>query len=152
MKLNLNSLTYQKYPEYPTMALPERKFWFRPGRNEKNGRKNPGILAVDDKYEYVAHDCSRDKLSWTYVCKYRKTCKVNCLSKARVVFFDNRWILQHSDDNHSCEPNRAKVTAEFLRHRMKLLIRTDRLRLVGKFLEKFVLKLGLHGAPIRLLR
>ena len=68
------------------MALPERKFWFRPGRNEKSGRKNPGILAVDDKYEYVAHDCSRDKLSWTYVCKYRKTCKVNCLSKARVVF------------------------------------------------------------------
>ena len=31
------------------MAMPKNTFWFRPGRLERSGRKNPGIMAVDDK-------------------------------------------------------------------------------------------------------
>ena len=42
------------------MALSQKSYWFRPGRLIKSGRKNPGILAVEDKYEFVAHDGTKD--------------------------------------------------------------------------------------------
>ena len=42
------------------MALTTKNVWFRPGRLMKNARKNPGIMAVEDKYEFTAHDCSKD--------------------------------------------------------------------------------------------
>ena len=35
------------------MAMPINSYWFRHGRLEKSGRKNPGILAVDDQYEFT---------------------------------------------------------------------------------------------------
>ena len=38
------------------MALTAKSWWFRPGRLAKGGRKNPGILAVENKYEFVAHN------------------------------------------------------------------------------------------------
>ena len=42
------------------MAMPMNSYWFRPGRLEKSGRKNPGILAVDDQYEFTVNKCSKD--------------------------------------------------------------------------------------------
>ena len=105
------------------MAFPSVNFWLRPGRLEKSGRQNPGILAVDDKYEFIAHDGSKDGKSWNYCCKYRKTPKIKCLAKAKVVSFEDKWILQRVDDVHHCEPNRAKVTtAELVRQKMKNLL------------------------------
>ena len=116
------------------MALIQKSYWFRPGRLGKSGkaRKNPGInglqsfhiligihilgiLAVQDKYEFVAHEGTKDDIYWTYCCKYRLTPKVKCPAKARVVKFEEKWILKHADDDHNCEPNRPKVTAELLR-------------------------------------
>ena len=70
------------------MAFTTQTWWFRPGRLEKTGRQNPGILSVEDKYEFVAHESSKDKQSWTYVCKYRKTPKVACPVRARVGLFN----------------------------------------------------------------
>ena len=96
------------------MALSQKSYWFRPGRLIKSGRKNQGILAVEDKYEFVAHEGTKDGNSWFYCCKYRLTPKIKCPAKARVMRFDDKWILQHADDHHNCEPNRPKVTAELL--------------------------------------
>ena len=106
--------------------------WFRQGRNV-NGRVNPGILAVDDKFEFVAHEATKDGKYWSYVCKYRRTPKVMCSAKARVTFWEdmNKWILQHADD-HVCEPNRPRVIAEMLRERMKCIVRKDPAKAVGK--------------------
>ena len=91
-----------------------------------------GILAVDDKYEFTAHESTKDGLFWSYCCKYRLTPKIKCPARARVIYFEDRWILQSSDQNHRCEPNRARVTAEFLRHKMKQLVRKDPATAVGK--------------------
>ena len=44
------------------MATTKKTFWFRPGRLMKNERKNPGILAVDEKFELTAHLVNREKL------------------------------------------------------------------------------------------
>ena len=114
------------------MALSQKSYWFRPGRLIKSGRKNPGILAVEDKYEFVAHEGTKDGNSWFYCCKYRLTPKIKCPAKARVMRFDDKWILQHADDDHNCEPNRPKVTAELLRNKMKHLVRKDPAKAVGK--------------------
>ena len=40
--------------------------------------------------------------------------------------------MQHSDDNHNCEPNRPSVTAESLRDKMKVIVRNDPCKPVGK--------------------
>ena len=109
-------------------------YWFRQGRNNPvTGRVNPGILTVDEKYEFVAHEATKDKKYWSYVCKYRRTPKVMCLAKARVSYWEEKekWILQHAD-SHVCEPNRPRVIAELLRDRMKSLVRQDPAKAVGK--------------------
>ena len=111
------------------MAMPQRSYWFRPGRG---GHRNPGILSVDDRYEFIAHLASKDKTMWKYSCKYRLTPKVKCSATAKVVSLDDRWILQQVMGEHSCEPSRARVTAELLRHRMKEIVRKDPTQPVGK--------------------
>ena len=45
---------------------------------------------------------------------------------------EDKWILAYADDDHNCEPNRPRVVAELLRHRMKELVRKDPCRAVGK--------------------
>ena len=81
-----------------------------------------GVLSVDVKYEFTAHESTKDGNSWWYCCKYRLT----------VIKFDEKWILQQADENHTCEPNRPKVIAELLRHKMKEIVRRDPVRAVGK--------------------
>ena len=58
-----------------------------------------GILAVDDKFEFTAHKCSKDRLTWNYSCKFRLTPKVKCPVKARVVmlcgYFRQQPITTH---------------------------------------------------------
>ena len=110
----------------------QKTYCFRSGRVGKNGRTNPGILAVDDKYQFVAHEGTKDGNIWSYYCKYRLTPKVRCKAKARVVRFEDKWILQDADSDHKCEPNRPKVTAELRRERMKNLVRNDPAKAVGK--------------------
>ena len=111
------------------MAFIQKPYWFRPGRG---GGRNPGILAVENRYEFIAHESSTDGSSWSYCCKFRLTPKVKCSAKARVVAFDDKWILHSVDDEHSCEPNRARVAAELLRHKMKKIVRSNPTQAVGK--------------------
>ena len=89
-------------------------------------------MAVDEKFEFTAHESTKDGSAWVYCCKYRLTPKVRCGAKARVILFNDKWILKSVDENHKCEPNRAKVTAELLRARMKSLVRKDPVKAVGK--------------------
>ena len=39
------------------MANAQLDYWFRPG---KGGGRNPGILAVRNKYEFTAHEASNN--------------------------------------------------------------------------------------------
>ena len=48
------------------MASAQIDYWFRPGRG---GGRNPGILAVQNKYEFSAHEVSNNGSIWTYNCK-----------------------------------------------------------------------------------
>ena len=118
------------------MAYTTQSWWFRPGRLEKIGRQNPGILSVEDKYEFIAHESSNDKQSWTYVCKYRKTPKVGCPARAMVGVFESKWFMQCADNNHTCEPNRARVTANLLKHRMKNVMRLNPSQSCGEAVRK----------------
>ena len=68
-------------------------------------------MVVEDKYEVTAHESTKDGSSQTYSCKHRRTQKVKCHGNAKVVQFNNKWLLQHADDHHHCEPNRPKVIA-----------------------------------------
>ena len=82
------------------MAMPQNDIWFRPGRLEKSGRRNPGnknkilsfndndvlgILAVDNQYEFTSQECTKDGTEWVYCCKYRQTVKVKCPARVRVL-------------------------------------------------------------------
>ena len=109
-------------------------YWFRPGRLIKSERKNPGILAIEDRYEMTAHVLNRDKDCWTYCCKYRLTRGIRCQATVRVALLDGRWILQgdRATDKHKCQPNRPRVIAEKLRWRMKELVRKDPVKPVGQ--------------------
>ena len=98
----------------------------------KSERKNPGIMAVDDKYEMTAHILSRDKSCWTYCCKYRLTRGVRCPATARVVQLGEKWILQMATDIHTCEPSRPRVIAEKLKAQMKELVRNDPVKPVSQ--------------------
>ena len=39
--------------------------------------------------------------------------------------FESKWFLQGADNYHTCEPNRAKVTANLLIHKMKNMMRSN---------------------------
>ena len=75
------------------MIAPNNNFWFRPGRLEKEGRKNPGILAVDDKYEFVAHSNNKEGTEYVYVCKFRQTVKIKCPARVRIIWNKDHWIM-----------------------------------------------------------
>ena len=106
------------------MATTKKTFWFRPGRLMKNERKNPGILAVDEKFELSAHLVNKERNCWTYCCKFRLTKGVRCPASAKVLLV--------TDENHRCEPNRARVIAEKLKCDMKELVRHDPVNQSGK--------------------
>ena len=91
-----------------------------------------GILSVDDQYELTAHESSKDGTEWMYCCKYRLTPKVKCPGRAKVTKLEDRWILKSVEYHHSCEPNRPRVTAELLRHKMKNIVRKNPTQAVGK--------------------
>ena len=57
-----------------------------------------------------------------------------------MVGFEGKWILQSVDDDHSCEPNRARVTAELLRHKMKEIVRSNPTQAVGKAVRAIRIK------------
>ena len=118
------------------MALTAKSWWFRPGRLEKGGRKNPGILAVENKYEFVAHESSKNLDKWLYICKYRRTPKVMCPARARVSLFESKWIVQHIDDKHTCEPDSGKVIANYMKHRMKEEMRKNPSQPCGEAVRK----------------
>ena len=111
------------------MALPKNNFWLRPGRLEKKWTEKSG-------FEFTALKVNKDEIVWTYVCKFRMTPKVKCTARAKVALFENKWVLQHADCNHSCEPNRPRVIAELLKHKMKTLVRADPVQPVGKAIRK----------------
>ena len=119
------------------MANAQLDYWFRPGRG---GGRNPGILAVQNKYEFTAHEVSNNGSTWTYNCKFRNTPKIKCSAKARVTGFDGKWFLQSVDNDHRCEPNRARVTAEKLRHKMKEIVRKNPTQAVGKAVREIRVK------------
>ena len=48
------------------MAMPKNTFWFRPGHLERSGRKNPGIMAVDDKFEFTVAKSNKEGSVWSY--------------------------------------------------------------------------------------
>ena len=72
----------------------------------------------------TAHTYSKDG-TWVYNCKYRLTQKVLCPATARVVSSEEKWILSSGTDNHTCEPNRARVISESLRCKMKDLVQSS---------------------------
>ena len=45
-------------------------------------------MVVEDKYEFTAHESTKDGSSWTYSCKHRRTPKVKCHAKAKLVQFN----------------------------------------------------------------
>ena len=53
-----------------------------------------------------------------------------------MIKFDGKWILQASDEKHTCEPNRVKIVAERLRFRMKDLVREDPVKPVSFAVRK----------------
>ena len=59
-----------------------------------------------------------------------------CPATARVVSSQERWILSSGTDNHTCEPNRARVISESLRCKMKDLVRNDPAKPVGHAARK----------------
>ena len=69
------------------MAFTSKAYWFRQG---KGSGKNPGILMYDEKFEFIAHECSKDGLTWNYGCKYRLTPKVKCPAKAKLTSYEDR--------------------------------------------------------------
>ena len=66
--------------------------------------------------------------------------KNKCSAKARVTGFDGKWFLQSVDNDHRCEPNRARVTAEKLRHQMKEIVRKNPTQAVGKAVREIRVK------------
>ena len=130
--------------------------WFRPGRNMHRELSNPGnrknlkyflrlaifsgILAIEEKFELTAHCLSSDGLTWTYNCKYRLAPKVRCQATAKVSNFDGHWRLTSAEDNHRCEPNRARVTSEKLKHKMKKIVKKDPAKPVSHAAKKSEMK------------
>ena len=67
---------------------------------------------MDDKYEFTVKKSNKEGTAWSYKCKYLLTPKIKCRAKAKVMFYDGKWVLQQVDNNHDCEPSRARVIAE----------------------------------------
>ena len=86
----------------------------------------------DEKFEFIAHECSKDGLTWNYGCKYRLTPKVKCPAKAKLTSYENSWILKYIDEDHKCQPDKAKVSAEVYKEKMKDIVRSNPTQAVGK--------------------
>ena len=118
------------------MAMPNVNYWFRPGRSDRKGRKNPGILAVDDSYELTAMKCNKEETMWYYKCKYNQTPKIKCSAKAKVIIWEDKWIVESFEGGHCCGANKPRVISELLRHEMKCIVRSDPVQPVGKAIIK----------------
>ena len=66
------------------------------------------------------------------MCKFRQTVKIKCSARVRIIWYEDHWMLKELFHDHSCERNRARVTAELLRHKMKNIVRGNPVQAVGK--------------------
>ena len=113
------------------MANIQVNYYFRDGRTMKGGKSNPGILVIDECYEFLSNKISVDEQCWKYLCKYRMTPGVNCKARATVLKILNeenrvfQYILANHDVSHQCEPNKPKMIAEKMKHDMKLRVRSN---------------------------
>ena len=76
-------------------------------------------MSIDDKYEFTLLKCNKEGTVWTYRCKYSQTPKIKCKATAKVSECEGNWLLKDIKNDHNCEPNRPKVIAEHLKHKMK---------------------------------
>ena len=65
------------------LRLPEDKF-----RNGRTNGKNPGILLIENKLEFLFNKTNKAKTAFYYYCKFRKTKGVLCQAKATVIKYE----------------------------------------------------------------
>ena len=112
------------------MSIPEVKYYFKPGRQMKRGRTNPGILVVDSVRSFQCNSISNDKTVYNYVCCERLTIGVKCTAKDVVTKCDIpgqgvKSILVKFDREHECEINLPRAIADEMRHEMKEIVRKE---------------------------
>ena len=95
------------------MATEQAVYCFRRGRKETG----PGILIIESKWELIINKSNKEKTTFWYRCKYRKTKGIMCDAKATVVRVDcdngePRYVLSDFTDNHNHQGCKAQAIAE----------------------------------------
>ena len=65
-------------------------------------------------------------------------------ARAKVSLFESKWIVQHIDDKHTCEPDSWKVIANCMKHRMKEEMRKNPSQPCGEAVKKLEFRLHLN--------
>ena len=103
------------------MSIPRVKYCFRPGRLMKKGRRNPGILIVEDVRTFLCNRMNKNLDIFHYVCSERLTVGVKCRAKAIVWIYDVpgkglKPFVEKVDRDHDCPTNIPKFIAEEMKH------------------------------------
>jgi hypothetical protein len=102
-----------------TMATSQMEYNFRKGRTDTV----PGILIINRRFEFIINRANREKTTFWYYCKYRKTKGVQCSAKATVVKLnEDKYILKANDDEHGHPGSPSKVIAEDIKLEMCSLV------------------------------
>ena len=116
-------------PPKPPVSAIDEPYEFRIGRNMKRGTKCPGILVINNRYEFTSNKLLySDPPRYLYFCVKFRDRDVHCIAKAVVVMYnpgngqDPYPVITKYDREHRCVPNIPRALAAKARHEMKKII------------------------------
>ena len=120
------------------MAFNLPKYELREGRKNKG---HPGILLVDEKFEFLYNKSNKDKSVFYYYCKFRKTKGVLCSAKASLAKYESedgdvRFILKSWSDEHSHPGCMAEAIAEGMKLEMCRMVQVRKVSINLSYIYK----------------
>ena len=119
------------------MATSQIEYYFRRGRKDTT----PGILVIHKKFELIVNITNREKTTFWYACKYRKTKGILCGAKASIVKIDEgKFIMKECMDEHSHPGCASDIIAEDIKIEMCSLVETTPENPVSEARKTVILK------------
>ena len=128
------------------MASHQTNYYFLDGRKDTS----PGILVIDQRWQFVLNKSNRDRNTFWYQCKQRKTKTIRCEAKATVVKVEVddaiKFILKDFHPTHNHGGSFGNVIAEEMKQKMCKIVERNPENPVGDARKAVILEYALKHA------
>ena len=102
-----------------TVASGTEDYTFLPGLKHLQKKANPGLLILENSYQFRFTKKLKSSKTFWYLCSEDKTEGMKCLAMAKVQIIDGKPTLVSYDEDHTCLPNKPKMIVKKMMAEMR---------------------------------